>query len=58
MVAAVSTDNLQLLSERGRKAVERLVSNDVDGSQSHVYSDWPEPGTQDDDKRRLAEQVR
>lgn len=54
---AVSTENLQLLSERGRNAVESLISNDVNGAQSHVYSNWPEPGTQDDDKQRLAEQV-
>ena len=28
-----------------------------DGSQSHVYGEWPEPGTDDDGKIKLAEQV-
>lgn len=55
--AAVSDANLDLLSERGRKAVLSLVENDVNGSQSHVYGDWPEVGTQDEDKIRLSEQV-
>lgn len=54
----VSSENLAILSERGRKAVTSLIENDVNGSQKHVYSNWPAPGTQDDDKRRLAEQVR
>ena len=54
----VSTENLQILSERGRKAVESLISNDVNGAQSHVYNNWPEAGIQDEDKQRLAEQVR
>ena len=35
-----------------------LVEHDVDGFQSHVYADWPEAGTADEDKKRLAEQVR
>lgn len=54
---AVSSENLALLSERGREAVTNLIANDVSGAQKHVYSDWPAAGTQDDDKRRLAEQV-
>jgi hypothetical protein len=54
----VSPENLDLLSERGRKTILSLVENDVNGSQSHVYGDWPEAGTQDQDKKRLAEQVR
>ena len=54
----VSQANLDLLSERGQLAISKLIESDVGGYQSHVYGDWPEPGTQDDDKRRLAEQVR
>ena len=54
---AVSSENLALLSERGQKALSSLIENDIDGHQAHVYSDWPEAGTQDDDKLRLAEQV-
>ena len=53
----LSPANLDILSERGRKAVQSLIDNDVDGSQSHVYGEWPEAGTQDEDKQRLAEQV-
>lgn len=55
--SVVSQENLNLLSERGQAAISKLIENDIDGYQSHVYGDWPEPGTQDDDKRRLAEQV-
>jgi hypothetical protein len=54
----VSAENLDLLSERGRKTILSIIENDVEGSQSHVYVGWPEAGTQDDDKKRLAEQVR
>jgi len=53
----VTPENLSLLSERGRQAVTRLMENDKDGYQAHVYSNWPEAGSHDDDKRRLAEQV-
>lgn len=53
----VSTENLEVLSERGRAAVQSLIDDDVNSSQSHVYGDWPEPGTQDEDKKRLSEQV-
>ena len=53
----MSSANLDLLSERGRKAIISLTENDVNGSQSHVYGDWPEPGIQDEDKQRLTEQV-
>lgn len=49
--------NMDLLSERGRTALKNLIEND-DGSQKHVYANWPEPGIDDDGKRRLAEQVR
>lgn len=53
----VLSANLDLLSERGRAALTTLIEND-DGAQKHVYSGWPEPGTDDDGKRRLADQVR
>jgi hypothetical protein len=56
--SAVSIANLDLLSERGRETVLSLIENDVNGSQRHVYGDWPEEGVQDDDKIRLSEQVR
>ena len=56
--AAVSDANLQLLSERGRSAVQKLIDSDPDGYQAHVYGDWPEAGTDDEGKKRLAEQVR
>ena len=55
---AVTSENLALLSERGRQALTRLIEKDVEGYQAHVYSNWPEAGAHDDDKRRLAEQVR
>jgi hypothetical protein len=54
---AVSPENLDVLSGRGRKAIQSIIDNDVNESQSHVYGDWPEAGTKDDDKKRLAEQV-
>ena len=56
--AAISTENLALLSERGRSALENLIKFDqADKSQRHVYADWPEPGTDDEGKQRLSEQV-
>ncbi|KAL3907296.1 MAG: hypothetical protein SGARI_003602, partial [Bacillariaceae sp.] len=55
--AVVSDANLQVLSERGRSAVQKLVESDPDGYQAHVYGDWPEAGTDDEGKKRLAEQV-
>ena len=54
---AVSEANLQVLSERGRTALQKLVDSDPDGYQAHVYGDWPEAGTDDEGKKRLAEQV-
>lgn len=58
--STVSKENLNLLSDRGRKALERLVQHDTtaDGAQQHVYGNWPEPGTDDAGKVRLADQVR
>eukprot|EP00980_Cylindrotheca_fusiformis_P005582 scaffold1184_cov132-Cylindrotheca_fusiformis.AAC.3 len=55
--SAVSDANLELLPTRGREAILSLIENDVNGSQSHVYGDWPEAGVQDDDKIRLSEQL-
>jgi hypothetical protein len=55
--STLSTANLDLLSERGKNAILSLVENDVNGSQSHVYGDWPEAGVQDDEKIHLSEQV-
>jgi len=58
-VATVSEENLKLLSERGRKAVENLMKFDSShgSAQTHVYGDWPAAGTDDAHKQRLAEQV-
>ena len=54
----VSTRNWELLSARGRSALERLVSRDAGRSaQAHVYGGWPEIGVEDDGKIALAEQV-
>jgi UDP-sugar pyrophosphorylase len=55
--AVISSENLALLSERGRAALENLIQCDVDGAQQHVYGDWPSPGTDDDGKKRLGEQL-
>jgi len=54
---AVSPENLKLLSERGRISLTRLISNDIDGTNRHVYADWPEAGTEDKGKIDLAEQL-
>jgi hypothetical protein len=62
--AVVTSENLALLSERGRKAIENLVQHDrkvdsdVSPAQMHVYGNWPQAGIEDEGKRRLAEQVR
>jgi hypothetical protein len=53
----VTEENLQVLSERGRRSLLNLVENDTDGSQSHVYGSWPAAGVDDEGKKRLAEQV-
>lgn len=55
--AAVTSENLELLSERGRKTILSLIEHDVDGIQKHVYGDWPESGIEDEGKKLLAEQV-
>lgn len=53
----ISTNNLQILSERGRNAILSLIQNDPLGAQAHVYNDWPEAGIEDDGKQQLADQV-
>jgi UDP-sugar pyrophosphorylase len=55
---AISLENLELLSERGKNAILSLIQHDVDGAQEHVYGDWPEAGVEDEGKKLLAEQVR
>lgn len=56
----ISQDNWDLLSNRGKAALSRLILYDMtsghDG-QRHVYGGWPEAGVQDDEKKKLAEQV-
>jgi hypothetical protein len=54
----ISEENLDLLSQRGRDAVVRLIEADTEGHQRHVYAEWPEAGVEDEGKRRLADQVR
>jgi hypothetical protein len=56
----IANENLSLLSERGRIAIANLIRHDdqYHNVQKHVYSNWPERGTDDDGKRKLAEQVR
>ena len=67
--AGLSRENYQLLSERGQVAIRNLIQYDDNSSmmgvgndhhphQNHVYQNWPPPGTQDEDKIRLTEQVR
>lgn len=54
----VSTENLQLLSERGRKALLALIEHDSSTlAQTHVYGNWPEVGVDDEGKKQLTEQV-
>jgi hypothetical protein len=55
--SVVSPENLEILSERGRTSIENLMAHDVDSAQRHVYAGWPPAGTDDDHKRRLADQV-
>lgn len=53
----IAEGNLKILSDRGRKAIQNLIEHDNDGAQTHVYGNWPEPGTDDDGKKKLADQV-
>ena len=53
----ISKDNLSLLSDRGRDALQQLMDL-KDESQVHVYGGWPEVGVEDENKIKLSEQVR
>ena len=56
----ISQSNWDLLSDRGRAALSKLILYDMSSGhdgQKHVYANWPEVGVDDDEKRMLAEQV-
>lgn len=54
----ISEDNWALLSQRGQAALSNLIKSDEDVSaQTHVYGNWPEKGTDDEGKAKIAEQV-
>lgn len=56
--AVIEAGNWELLSERGQAALSSLIQADEGiGAQAHVYADWPAAGTEDEGKKRLAEQV-
>lgn len=56
--AVIDEDNWNLLSKRGQAALARLIEADQGiRAQTHVYADWPAAGTEDEGKKRLAEQV-
>lgn len=56
--AVIDTNNWELLSPRGQAALAGLIRADEGfGAQTHVYRDWPAAGTDDEGKKRLAEQV-
>eukprot|EP00956_Cyclotella_meneghiniana_P027536 scaffold61957_cov22-Cyclotella_meneghiniana.AAC.1 len=60
-LSVISSDNWEILSERGAKALRRLILFDSNaegggGVQRHVYGDWPERGVEDEEKRGIAEQ--
>eukprot|EP00566_Odontella_aurita_P007124 CAMPEP_0113539968 /NCGR_PEP_ID=MMETSP0015_2-20120614/8219_1 /TAXON_ID=2838 /ORGANISM="Odontella" /LENGTH=741 /DNA_ID=CAMNT_0000439719 /DNA_START=323 /DNA_END=2548 /DNA_ORIENTATION=- /assembly_acc=CAM_ASM_000160 len=56
--AGISDGNWSLLSTRARSALLSLIESDEGrGAQRHVYGDWPEPGTEDEGKVRLGEQL-
>ena len=57
----ISQSNWDLLSDRGKAALSRLILYDLTSGhhgQKHVYGDWPEAGVEDEGKKMLAEQVR
>ena len=56
----ISQGNWDLLSDRGKAALSRLIAYDAssgNNGQKHVYGEWPEVGTNDEEKQMLAEQV-
>jgi len=53
----ITAENLNLLSERGRKVVEKMIESDEEGYQKHIYENWPAPGIEDEGKKDLAEQL-
>mmetsp|Transcript_28099 Transcript_28099/g.59325 ORF Transcript_28099/g.59325 Transcript_28099/m.59325 type:complete len:714 (-) Transcript_28099:469-2610(-) len=56
----ITQDNWDLLSDRGRAALSRLILYDFSSGhdgQKHVYADWPEAGVEDEEKKMLAEQL-
>lgn len=54
----ISEDNWALLSQRGQAALSNLIKSDEDVSaQTHVYGNWPEKGTDDEGKAKIAEQL-
>jgi hypothetical protein len=54
----ISQENWELLSPRGQTALANLIKGDVGiGAQEHVYANWPDRGTDDEGKIKLAEQV-
>jgi hypothetical protein len=55
----ISEANWNLLSDRGRKALQNLMEHDRSfRAQTHVYENWPDAGVDDEGKIRLTEQVR
>ena len=56
--SGLSIENYQLLSDRGKIAIQNLICYDNEyQDQVHVYQNWPPPGIDDDNKIRLCEQV-
>jgi len=55
----INKENWVILSPRGKVALANLIESDVGiGAQRHVYADWPVAGVDDENKRKLTEQVR
>jgi hypothetical protein len=56
--SGLSIENYQLLSDRGKIAIQNLIRYDSEyQDQVHLYQNWPSPGTDDENKIRLCEQV-
>jgi hypothetical protein len=57
--SGLSMENYNLLSDRGKMAILNLICYDSEyHDQTHIYQDWPPPGTDDSNKIRLSEQVK